>query len=71
MERTMKKGIILLAAISIALIGITQVYAKKVTQQELQQCIEQLKRDSAKKGYPITDPMALRFQCMDKLSKKK
>ena len=65
----MKKGMILLLIICFAVFGAVQASAKKVTQKQLQQCMDRLKRESAKKGYPITDPMVLRYQCMQKLSK--
>lgn len=66
----MKKGMVVLLTMGLVVLGVAQVFAKQFNQKELQQCMEQLKRASAKKGYPITDPMVLRYKCIDILKKK-
>ncbi len=59
----------LMALMGVSVIG--SAHAKKFTQKDLEQCKVQLKKESAKKGYPITDPMVLRYKCIEILKKKK
>lgn len=66
----MRKAAILSIITLVGIMGVSQAHAKKYTQKELNQCMEELKKYSAKKGYPIIDPMALRFKCSEILKKK-
>ncbi len=70
-ERIMRKAAILSIVTLVGVMGVSQAHAKKYTQKELNQCMKDLKAYSAKKGYPITDPMVLRFKCSEMLKKKK
>ncbi len=68
-EEFMKKVLLLSLMMFVGVLGYSNVYAKQVTQKKLQQCMDKLKKESAKKGYPITDPMVLRYKCMEILKK--
>lgn len=66
----MSKAIFLITILLVATVGVGSALAKEYTQKELEQCMEILKKDSAKKGYPITDPMVLRYKCTEILKKQ-
>ena len=59
----------LMAVLGVSVIG--SAHAKKFTQKDLEECKVKLKKESAKKGYPITDPMVLRYKCIEILKKAK
>lgn len=67
----MSKAIFWVTMVLVATVAVGSAFAKEYTQKELKQCMEILKKDSAKKGYPITDPMVLRYKCTEILKNKR
>ncbi len=44
---------------------------KRFTEADVKKCMAKKKRESAARGYPITDPFALRNMCIKELKENK
>jgi len=67
--KTARYSILLTSLLGV--VAVANAQQQQPSQQEIQACMEKLKRESAAKGFPITDPHALRYQCIEMLKQGK
>ena len=69
--RQLVKIVVIITVMFSAAISLSARGNGKVTEAEIKKCVAQKKSEAAKRGYPVTDPFAVRIQCTKKLSGEK
>ncbi len=59
--------VLLLLSVFLVSVAVSGQGSKKITEKDVQKCIAKKKKEAKAKGYPLTDPFAVRIKCINEL----